>query len=276
MNNESKTVNNNPPPKKSNCRTCGIIIGVIILISILYFVFTWGLPFLSNNSSNNEEIPIPVSSTSAPQTSVSNIPKDDILDFFVEATTYQGKMIDKKPLARWTKNPITIELNGEINDVVISSIDKIIASFNAISDIKLQRVSSGGDIQIFIVPKSQFPAISIPDDSFKGVSYTDPDANCVINSSKIYMDTEDLIGAGSISSEDRFSTVLRHELMHSFGFSGHDTKPRGCTSLSKIACLIKDFTQYDISAIKMLYNSGIPLCSDETTIRNFFGNNIPL
>lgn len=275
MDNESSdVVNNSPPQKNSNCRVCGIIVGVVILIFILYFVFTWGLPFLNNSSSNNE-IPIPTSTISTAQTSASNIPKDDILDFFVENTTYTGGMNSRKPLARWTKNPITIELDGEVNDVVISSMDKIIASFNAISDTKLQRVSGGGDLQIYTLPKSQFPASTLSDDTYKGVSYTDPDANCIISTSKIYMDTEDLQGAGSISAEDRFSTVLRHELMHSLGFSGHDTKPRGCTSLSKIACLIKDFTQYDISAIKMLYNSGIPLCADETQIRDFFANNIP-
>lgn len=265
---------------KSGLRTCciiGLVLGGLIIIIIIAFAIIKSY-FSFGSSSSSKEIPIPSaasSSASSPKTSpTASISKEDLLDYFVETTTYDGKMTKRLPVCHWTKNPITVEIQGDINDKTLVALDDAIKEFNAVSNIKMERASPG-DLLVYFLPVDQFPANTLSE-AIKGIAFTEPDGNCVISSAKIYVDDTEFADSKQLTYHDALLLVTRHELLHALGFSGHDVKKRGCTALSSIACLTYDYTQYDISAIKMLYNSGLPLCSGEADIRQFFANNIPM
>lgn len=254
---------------KSSTRTCCLI--GLVMIGLIIAVLAIRSCFGFDESGNNKKAPIP-SPNSSPTT---NIPQEDILNFFIETTTYNGKMTKRLPVCRWTKNPIKVEIQGDINEKTTLVLDEAIKEFNAVSNIKMEKVTTNSDILVYYMPVDQFPPNSLSE-AVKGLAYFDPDNNCVISSAKIYVDDTEFADTKQLTYHDTLLLVTRHEFLHALGFSGHDTKQRGCTALSSVACLTYGYTQYDISAIKMLYNSNLPLCSDETAIREFFANAIPI
>lgn len=272
---ESKTQTKKPSWLKWCC-WAGVVF--VVLLIILAFPVIRKAYFYSASSGANRATPT-ASTTSKPSSTspapTSTIASEDLLNYFIETTTYNSTMDQRKGLSRWTKNPITVELEGQVNDLAVTTVDRAIYEFNAVSNTKLSRVQSGGDIQINFLPREQLPAQS-GSENYKGITYAEPNSGCILSAAKIYIDTAEMEGSEVMSAEDRLILTVRHELLHALGFSGHDiTKNRGCTALSKIACLLKSYSQYDISAIKMMYNSGVPLCSSEDQIRSFFSQNIP-
>ena len=169
---------------KSGLRTCciiGLIVGGTIVMG---FLIKSCLSFGGFGSS--KEIPVPSAALSSASSPTPSVSQEDLLNYFVETTTYSGKMTKRLPVCRWTKNPITVEIRGDVNEKTSAALDDAIKEFNAVSNTKMERASSG-DMLVYYMPVGQFPPNSF-DESIKGIAYFDPDSNCVISSGKVYVD----------------------------------------------------------------------------------------
>jgi hypothetical protein len=269
MEGESVVSENTEKPKGNrSCLVLGLVLGVVFVFVVIG-AFIYQNFFIGNSSS------VPIIDDIKDQNPSDNPSVDpaDLLNYFVETTTYYGKDSKRYPLSRWTINPITISIDGNVNNETLLAFGDAITEFNAVSDTKLQIVSSGSNIKVHYLPIEQFPAYA-DIEAVKG--YMRPTTqNCRFSSADVYVDDTRFEDSSQLTYHDALLLVTRHELMHAVGFTGHDNQERGCTSLTSVACLIDEYTQYDISAIKMLYNSEIPLCSNESEIRQYFSGDIP-
>lgn len=267
---EPKKDSKEKPKSKRTC--CCVAIAIAVLIIFILIVFQFLKHLLNSNSNSN----IPLPKTNA-NTQVSSVPADDILNYFVETTTYHGgNNTDRIPLCRWTKNPITVEIKSGESPQTTKALDDVITEFNNISDTKLQRANNG-DISVYYMPRENFPADFSGKRDPKGYAHWNCGNDQIIGSGYFYIDDTFFEDTPQLTYHDALLSITRHELFHVLGFYGHDlTKTRGCTTMSSIACLQKEYTQYDISAVRMMYNSNLPPGLNETEIREFFQNNIPL
>ena len=260
-------------PKKSNtCCICGVIAAVLIVIVVIIGVFVLRFvgPFWTGSQNDTN---VALESATENQNAKPEITDQQLLDYFTSITfTAAGKNNQLCVAERWPNKTVTISVSGEYNDEAIKDIDNVINKFNAISTTtKLSRVSSSGLMQIAFKPHDVVVAEGRKvNENIFGWARPNPNNDCQIQSAQVEISTRTLETALGTNS------VIVHEIGHALGFIGHDFGQRGCNALTNVACgPMETYSQYDISAIKMLYNSGLPFCATKAQAESIFANDVP-
>lgn len=261
----------NSEPKKGKNRCCVAIIIVFVLIVIIYFVVAFIASTKSSKSDKSVEDAI--NSSSQQQNTQPTISDQDLLEYFTSITfTAAGKNNQPCTAERWPDKTVTISVSGEYNDEAMKDIDNVINRFNEISTTtKLSRVLSPGLMQIAFKPHEVVVAEGRKvNENIFGWARPNHNNDCQIQSAQVEISTRALETALGTNS------VIVHEIGHALGFIGHDFGQRGCNALTNVACgPMETYSQYDISAIKMLYNSGLPACATKSQAEAMFANNVP-
>lgn len=239
--------------KPKSSKTCWIIAGscgclVILILAGLFAVRTFGGEIFKNifNPDNT------------PRQDEENreMTKAELIDYFViETTTYSSPDTPSK-VARWEKPVVTVSVESQPSEQNIKAVDKFITKFNNNSSkTKLQRIENNGDIKIYFETDTAGSA---------GRSGPSSGADYIIDSGVIKLDER----AGVF--EQSLDSIFSHEMFHALGFTGH-YESSTCRLMSPTTCGSR-LTINEERLIQMLYNSGIPLGSDETQIRSYFQN----
>lgn len=295
MSQDAKTTQNTDKPKdqpKSRKNTCcwigvGIFILIVLIVAGQLFLPMFSgdntkEPDLSNvlpSSQTNEPVDTPTNSSSKPtettpeqtqpaQNTTSTpasekYPKADVINFFVDAAV-KNTDSSPSPLGRFTKSTISLKVIGTIPDQASAdTLQRVIDDFNNISQsVKLARNDEGSDLQIFFIPISEFSNYTNTPGEHQGFSVTVPDAKCQFKYAKAY------IANDSDINQDTRDYLIRHEIMHALGFSGHTAPASGSIMGNRLK---QEHTgELDIKLYNMLYNSGVALCSNESQVREFF------
>lgn len=269
-NKEIPTTDNKP--KKSNNRCCVAIIVVFVLIVVVYFIVAFIASSRDSNSNRSAEEAI--NSATENQTAKPEISDQQLLDYFTSITfTAAGKNNQPCTAERWPNKTVTVSISGIPNEVAVRSVDNVIAQFNAISTTtKLAKVNGNGMMRIIFGTQAEMTAEGNkdPDAAIFGWARPNPDSNCSIQSAEIHISSE------AFKSEMGENAVIVHEIGHALGFIGHDRAKIGCNALTDVACApMETYNQYDTSAIKMLYNSGLPACANKSQAEEMFSNTVP-
>lgn len=291
MGDETKTTQTADKPKekpKSRHTCCWLglgIFGLIVLIiggRMVFLMFSGGEtkePDLSKyqpSTQTNQPTDTSADSSTKPTettpeqnnneaTSSETYPKADVLNFFVDAAV---KNIDgsPSPLGRFTKSTINLKVIGAIPDQASAdTLQRVIDDFNGISSsVKINRNDAGSDLQVFFVSQSEFGNYTNSPGGKQGFSVTVPNSDCQFKYAKAYIANDADI------NQDTRDYLIRHEIMHALGFSGHNEPTSGSIMGNRLK---QEHTgELDIKLYNMLYNSGVPLCSNESQVRQFFAS----
>ncbi len=288
---ETRTIKFEKPKSRNTCCWIGVgIFGLAVLIAAGQMIFSM---FSDGNTKEPDLSKYPTTQTSTqtskPDTSVNTsskpndttleqnqsaptnnesandptYPKEDVINFFVDAAV-KNTNGTPSPLGRFAKSTINLKVIGTIpNQASADTLKRVIDDFNGISQsVKLQRNDNGSDLQVFFVPINEFGNYTNSPGDHQGFSVTVPDSECQFKYSKAY------IANDSDINQDTRDYIIRHEIMHALGFSGHNEPTSGSIMGNRLK---QEHTgELDIKLYNMLYNSGVPLCSNEPQVREFF------
>lgn len=185
--------------------------------------------------------------------------KQELVDYFVdETTTYPGVNQPMKSMA-WDNRTVTASIEDQPPAGGEKALDDFISVFNNNSTTtKLEKVDSGGDIKIYFQASTGEAA---------GKSGPSSGDDFIIDRANVK------ISENAAVFEQSLSSVLSHEMFHALGFTGHYSGST-CRLMSSRTCGAH-LTQNEERLIQMLYSSGLPVGSDEETIRAHFQNWTP-
>lgn len=221
----------------------------------------------ADNSTKPTETPS-TQNNNEPAASSETYPKADVLNFFVDAAV-KNTDGSPSPLGRFTKSTVNLKVIGTIPDQASAdTLQRVIDDFNNISQsVKLVRNDTGSDLQVFFIPQSEFGNYTNTPGDHQGFAVTVPDAKCQFKYAKAYIANDPGI------NQDVRDYIIRHEIMHALGFSGHNAPASGSIMGNRLK---QEHTgELDIKLYNMLYNSGVALCSNESQVREFFANKDP-
>jgi len=305
-----KSSTNKPKPKKSCCfnRTV-IIISIIVIILLGYRSFAFlGLGLFSDRESDlpvipeekpaevkTEEKPAdttpttntkpstqkPTATKTTPATSEPSIPGpvpnapdmgDRMLEFFAEIAAYHINPVTETFSTRWTQSQIYVGGKPGENDLdstYSQCLDWFVSDFNANSNsIKLIHNNELAEIKIYFMTRDELFEFKNGADYLPFASKV-VDANGVVTAARMYFPNNQ----GYDDAEKCWS--LKHEMMHAVGFNGHtDSVPDSEMTAGQqgLYITLAGLSEHDKRAIRMLYESGLPLKSNPSAIQAFFAS----
>lgn len=188
------------------------------------------------------------------------------MNFYIHTANYfniNGGRYD----VRWNQNTVyvqVVETSGSLSDGEAQSLAHYISEFNANSNsVKLQRRdSSAGNIVLEVFNREDAQWMCSGDD---GCAIAHANGSCVITSANVYLAEEN--GNNGISTT-LANYLVHHEMHHAMGYWHADEYS---TSLMGVAHADATYPNaVDLRAIRMLYNSGVPVCQNEAQTRAYF------
>lgn len=190
---------------------------------------------------------------------------DSLINFFIETAIkdYQDRSFF---VTRWTSPNVSVGVGeGNLSETLSGCLSSFINDFNKeSSSIKLfrdDRVDLGiPNIKIYYWDNAKFKqkAGNI-DNGFTSWNHKDDKS---LQRSMVFL-SEDIMKLDDAVK----CQVIRHEMMHAVGFWGHDqTYFESIMSLPKTRYI---YPEEDKTLVRMLYNSGIPIGSDESAARSY-------
>lgn len=247
---EEKNTSNQKSSKKTNwCLWLGCgCLGLIIIIGVAIYMLTAFTDFSLGGLVGE--------STKKQDPEDREMTKAELVNYFVDLTTYWGDGKTKINLIKWDKPVVTISPADTPTENGIQIMDEFITMFNSNSTTtKLERVESGGDIKVYFTPAG--PEVAGRAGPSSGVDH-------IIDSAYIKF------GDNVTVFKQSESQVFAHEMMHALGFAGH-YKGETCRLTSASTCG-SHLTKNEERLIQMLYGTNISDNLDEGQIRSFFEN----
>jgi len=194
---------------------------------------------------------------------------NDQINFFVDITTKDTKG-HVAGVTRWVKPTINIRIfEGQPTATQQSCLSSLISDFNSQSSTaKMAMSNSEADIRMFFLPDDEVQQLHIDGEDVDGFhESTTADDGCSRLESRVIISND----PGNVEAFQCY--LVRHELSHAMGFWGHsDVFSQSIMSYARPGY---DFPEVDKKAIRMLYNSGLPTCSREAQVREFFAAHPP-
>lgn len=168
---------------------------------------------------------------------------------------------------RWEKKTVIIHTMGNPDSASLSCLNQAIADFNGISShIKLiPDAQQDPDIIMYFIPEQSFPQY---EPNYKPINmgwfYTYSRQDCSLVNATI------LISTTGLSPYERCH-LIREELTQSMGIARDSDRYPDSIFYQNWTSTIT-YSEMDSRIISMLYNSGIPRCSDKEAVENFFLN----
>lgn len=288
---EPTNQSNEAKPQKSKKRGCCIVALIIfVLIMFMWLIFPFlgialfgGLfggddakdskvstPVTTNDTTTKNKDQAKTSDKTASNSDTNSensysFTREQFINYFVEATTYSTKK-QATPLQRFTKNIIYLKVIGTIpNQESEETLNRVIADFNSLSETsKIERNDNGEDILAYFIPGSEFINYSNTTNT-EAFEVDVPNADCSIKYAKVFIANDE----ASLNQPSR-KYAIRHEITHALGFIGHINDVVNSILYSRVD--MEHYTELDSKLIKMMYNTGVPLCSNESGVRTFFQN----
>jgi len=221
-----------------------------------------------NNSAPSSSSKSQSSSPSSSETSSqSSSQQDKIIDYFVDIALPTPISVE-----RWTKNPFNVGFDPDALDLAESTcVDGFIRDFNNASNVvKLKKDRENADIKIYKITPEQMVQYG-GEDAGWGVAFGYKNSNNERYKGEIF------ISNAVPNNESSKCYLMRHEMMHNMGFRGHSDRFSG--GIMAVPSLGRNteniMSEVDTMSIKMLYNTGLPLKSNEEQARAYLKANYP-
>jgi len=294
-----------PKPKKRSCG-CWIVFVIILVIFFWSFVIRNFFPFLFyaaiggfddkdrpkieeivsveelspekdnlNSSSKKSETKSsggtttanPVDNNSAVDNEAPAEVTYSFLDFYIDIANTSIAGADR-PTIRWNRPVVYIggkESDDALDATYRTCLNWFVTDFNANStNVKLEKNAPLANIKIYFMTEQE-----MIDQYHTKLPFAVPYNNTSgeMTESKIVMpsDTDWL--------DDEKCWSLKHEIIHAVGFPGHSGKISNSEmSFNPLYITYAGLSSSDQRAIRMLYNSGIPLLYNQQQARDYFAN----
>lgn len=283
-----------PKPKKKWCLCCGLIVLLIIILSIVSRVIY--LSYYEKNSTNSdrsisnskvadevksaERSSVKSNSKSTADTSQKDQESEQpentqtqenrMLEYFIDTAVYDYQKREFF-ITRWTSSNVSVGVaEGSFTESLNNCLESFINDFNSeSSSAKLRRddtVDVGiPNIKIYYWDDTKFKEKAGQNATYGLTQWIHKDDKS-LQRSMLFL-SYDLMNA----DESLRCQIIRHEMMHAVGFWGHSDKYfEGIMSSPKTRYIYPD---EDKRLVRILYNSNIPVGSDNEAARNYFGNN---
>lgn len=226
----------------------------------------------SSTPNSTATTPTENNSTQVESTELSE--KEKMIEYFIDIALHFTD--DNKPLTtgieRWVKNPFYVGFGPDTLDLRESTcVDGFIRDFNnASSTAKLQKNREAAEIKIYAVAPDELSQYGGTDSGW-GFAYGYKNSSNERYKGEIFI-------SNALPDDDAIKCYLmRHEMMHNMGFRGHsDRYWEGLMAVPGVGRNMENImSEVDTKAIQMLYNTGLPLKSNEAETRAYLNANYP-
>jgi len=219
----------------------------------------------SGSSTSSESV---AGSSDQSLTPTEETPSYSFLDFYIDIANTSIRGNEGGPTIRWNKPKVYIggeEAPDALDATYRSCLSFFVSDFNAnSSNVKLENNVELANIRIYFMTEAELIAqyetklpFAIPSSNSNGEM---TGADIVMPSNTDWL-------------EDEKCWSLKHEIMHAVGFLGHSNKiDNSEMSFNPLFITYGGLSSSDQRAIRMLYNSGIPLLSSQQEARDFFNS----